>query len=162
MALGSVLQLLFRLSYPVFILQDLLSRTKNISAPQKQLVMYDVACMLRKHLEVRKSQLLQHFTFSVPAFHRFAHNMACQVWWQTCYLIACVIKDTVPSIDSFKNMLVVVAGQIVNVCFHTTQDDWNDSVFMSNCNNSEFRRLSDPFRLHFPNHCNICFGLYSI
>ncbi|XP_070191787.1 uncharacterized protein [Littorina saxatilis] len=68
-----------RLSYPVFILQDLLSRTKNISAPQKQLVMYDVACMLRKHLEVRKSQLLQHFTFSVPAFHRFAHNMACQL-----------------------------------------------------------------------------------
>ncbi|XP_076079987.1 uncharacterized protein LOC143050754 [Mytilus galloprovincialis] len=64
-----------RLSYPVYILKCLLeTRTDNL------VVMYDIACMLHKHLKKNNcEEMLEKCTFAIPVFHSFAHNMACQL-----------------------------------------------------------------------------------
>ena len=71
------IMLCLRYSYAAFILSNL----PDVINPEglKRLVMYDVGCRLEKHLQANGSELLQRFRFAVPAFHRFAHNLECQV-----------------------------------------------------------------------------------
>lgn len=73
---------IYSMAYPAFVL-DKASRQSAV----KRLVLYDVGCMLHKHLSNRMSGLLKQFTFAVPAFHRFAHNMRCQVKCLTIFLV---------------------------------------------------------------------------
>ena len=44
-------------------------------------VMYDIACTLVQHLRSSKNgaYLLDRVRFSLPSFHAFGHNAACQV-----------------------------------------------------------------------------------
>ena len=44
-------------------------------------VMYDIACTLVQHLRASKNgrYLLDRIKFSIPSFHAFGHNAACQV-----------------------------------------------------------------------------------
>lgn len=63
------------MAYPALLLSKLAERTRE----KRQLIMYDVGCQLHRHLKNRLKHLEEKFRFSVPAFHRFAHNMPCQV-----------------------------------------------------------------------------------
>ncbi|XP_070191714.1 uncharacterized protein [Littorina saxatilis] len=72
------------MAYPSLLLSKLPQRTSDLREKQ-QLIMYDVGCKLHKHLKNRMSNLVEQFRFSVPAFHRFAHNMPCQLTYgQRC------------------------------------------------------------------------------
>ncbi|CAG2254522.1 unnamed protein product [Mytilus edulis] len=65
-----------RLSYPVYILKCVLENRPN----DHLVVMYDIACMLHKHLQkTNNKDLLEKCSFAVPVFHSFAHNTACQL-----------------------------------------------------------------------------------
>ncbi|XP_033727630.1 uncharacterized protein LOC117316961 [Pecten maximus] len=47
---------------------------------EKTIFMYDIACLLYKYLKLNgKDDLLLGYTFAVPVFHRFAHNIQCQL-----------------------------------------------------------------------------------
>ncbi|XP_070202676.1 uncharacterized protein [Littorina saxatilis] len=76
--------LICSMAYPSLLLSKLPQRTSDLREKQ-QLIMYDVGCKLHKHLKNRMSNLVEQFRFSVPAFHRFAHNMPCQLTYgQRC------------------------------------------------------------------------------
>ena len=44
-------------------------------------IMYDIACMLVKHLKATNGggHLLERLKFAVPSFHAYGHNAVCQV-----------------------------------------------------------------------------------
>lgn len=72
-----------RLSYAVWLVEELVRR---IPASVDMNIMYDISCTLVKHLKANKNGfLLDHVQFSIPSFHAYGHNAACQV---TSYLFA--------------------------------------------------------------------------
>ncbi|KAK7094446.1 hypothetical protein V1264_006006 [Littorina saxatilis] len=60
---------------------------------KQQLVMYDIGCQLHKHLRLRMSDLVHQFRFSVPAFHRFAHTMTCQLTYGQRCTVGAALND---------------------------------------------------------------------
>lgn len=66
-----------RLGYAVYHLEK---QINEIGGDQQLILMYDIACMLHRHLmRNNKDELLAKTTFAVPVFHSFAHNMQCQI-----------------------------------------------------------------------------------
>ncbi|KAK6181329.1 hypothetical protein SNE40_009207 [Patella caerulea] len=66
-----------RLAFAVFVLERLVEDSTN---DDKIIAMYDIACMLHKHLKKNKrDDILAKVSFAVPVFHSFAHNMQCQL-----------------------------------------------------------------------------------
>ncbi|XP_065900756.1 uncharacterized protein [Dysidea avara] len=65
-----------RISYCVYLLKKLkdLYRNHNIE------LMYDIACLLVKHLVANKrTDLLESFEFAIPVFHVYGHTSQCQI-----------------------------------------------------------------------------------
>ncbi|XP_071140726.1 uncharacterized protein [Mytilus edulis] len=67
-----------RLSYPVYMLKCILENRSS----DNLVVMYDIACMLHKHLKKTNNiDVLERCSFAVPVFHSFAHNTECQLMY---------------------------------------------------------------------------------
>ncbi|XP_050405669.2 uncharacterized protein LOC126821311 [Patella vulgata] len=78
-----------RLGYAVFIMDKLLEENES-----KTVLMYDIACMLHKHLmKNKRNDLLDKFSFAVPVFHSFAHNMQCQLKYGQKFMDDCGLTD---------------------------------------------------------------------
>ncbi|KAL3884204.1 hypothetical protein ACJMK2_030423 [Sinanodonta woodiana] len=66
-----------RLSYAVNLLENFIHEGQK---EEKVIAIYDIACMLHKHLKKNvKNDILDWVSFCVPVFHSFAHNMSCQL-----------------------------------------------------------------------------------
>ncbi|XP_062616844.1 uncharacterized protein LOC134278551, partial [Saccostrea cucullata] len=65
-----------RLGYAIFLLEMFKEQHSGKSVH----ISYDIACILKKHLEkTGNKELLQSFTFSVPVFHSYGHTASCQM-----------------------------------------------------------------------------------
>ncbi|KAL3868130.1 hypothetical protein ACJMK2_040966 [Sinanodonta woodiana] len=65
------------LSYAVNLLENFIHEGQK---EEKVIAIYDIACMLHKHLKKNvKNDILDWVSFCVPVFHSFAHNMSCQL-----------------------------------------------------------------------------------
>lgn len=64
-----------RLGYSVFLLERLVEEFPD----SKIHVMYDIGCLLIKHLQKRNPDLLSQVIISIPVFHCYGHKLACQV-----------------------------------------------------------------------------------
>ncbi len=66
-----------RVSYAVWLVEELVRR---IPTSVDMNIMYDISCTLVKHLKANKyGYLLDRVKFSIPSFHAYGHNAACQV-----------------------------------------------------------------------------------
>ncbi|CAG2236403.1 unnamed protein product [Mytilus edulis] len=65
-----------RLGYAVYLMKLLL----NDNNGQKMHVSYDIACLLKKHLQKNGHEdILKKVSFSIPIFHCYGHGVPCQV-----------------------------------------------------------------------------------
>ncbi|CAG2209726.1 unnamed protein product [Mytilus edulis] len=65
-----------KLGYAVFLLELLLKKNSD----RQMHISYDIACLLKKHLEkAGRNDLLEKLTFSVPIFHCYGHSISCQI-----------------------------------------------------------------------------------
>eukprot|EP00794_Sanderia_malayensis_P000768 gene768-60_t len=74
-----------RIAYPVMLIKEHLEEI--VKKPELYLhVSYDIACILKRHLESSKQEsLLNKFSLSLPAFHTYAHRPSCQVLFGARY-----------------------------------------------------------------------------
>ncbi len=53
---------------------------QRVAASVDMNIMYDISCTLVRHLKASKNKiLLDRVKFSIPSFHAYGHNAACQV-----------------------------------------------------------------------------------
>lgn len=65
-----------RLGYAVFLIKLLLNQNNG----QKIHVSYDIACLLKKHLQKNgHADILENVSLSIPIFHCFGHSVPCQI-----------------------------------------------------------------------------------
>ncbi|XP_065893420.1 uncharacterized protein [Dysidea avara] len=65
-----------RISYCVYLLEKLKDLYPNHSIQ----LMYDISCLLVKHLVANKrTDLLEGFEFAIPVFHAYGHTSQCQI-----------------------------------------------------------------------------------
>ncbi|XP_019617792.1 PREDICTED: uncharacterized protein LOC109465093 isoform X2 [Branchiostoma belcheri] len=75
-----------RLGYPVFLIKELLKQAQDNNLQLR--VIYDIACVLKSHLQVPRSgnaqeNLSQHLQFAIPSFHIYGHKTHCQILYST-------------------------------------------------------------------------------
>ena len=83
-----------RLSYAVWLLEEITQRTSEDTA---LFVMYDIACMLSKHLKASRNgaPLLDRVKLAVPSFHAFGHDFNCQVIYCACCDCTCCVEQVI-------------------------------------------------------------------
>ncbi|XP_052086482.1 uncharacterized protein LOC127723773 [Mytilus californianus] len=65
-----------RLGYAVYLIKLLLNENNE----QKMHVSYDIACLLKKHLQKNGHEdILKKVSFSIPIFHCYGHGVPCQI-----------------------------------------------------------------------------------
>lgn len=68
-----------KIAYPVLLIKEHLE-SLLLQPDLKLHISYDIACILKRHLESSKQEsLLEKFSLALPAFHTYAHRPSCQI-----------------------------------------------------------------------------------